>query len=881
MIPEREFTSAAGLGFARSGAAYEDFAAAAANTARTKTILATPKLTPTWLASSSERVYAVAGDGELIFSYTANKLCKNVSGIYAAGDVLADIVAGTNMTGGDEFADFYTANDIIESAWVGLDGAYFFSTGQETAATVGHLFRSADAGATWTHVLAMTNGFVPFWAGGMSGTMRGLEMVIPEYGLAQQADQPRRVYYSADSGATWAAIYVAANVLDLSAGAWAYPDGQHVHYAVFSSLSTDVIYFFLDNDAPLGFRKLAYAAGAGGKPAAVNWTVSIITQGVKSVSCLQVGSRMFFGNDGARELSESTITEFDPATDSFIASALRLRKGSSAGTSAASFPNVAAGSPYCFQIYEHAGVYYACLWGSLSTSGPTRQSGIWVSDDLENWTCAWLVQQSDADLPGASHIAGYAGGYIWGFGYDVTHSNKLFKFAPIVPQLRTFVRAERAVTNVIGNTNDSQIEATVGNWTRAGNTAALARVTGQAPPVGTACLTLQASNLDSGVGGTAYAISGQLGTHFGYTASVGDYLVGTVWLKAAPGYPTNLKLGVWFQNSDGLVQGSLSYFIPAPYWQQIRIYAKCTGAAVASTMLSVRFKNAVDGGDAYDIDARPDRLNTVFPGAGADYSAAVVYVTGLQVTHTTDVHAAFNYMPGGHATAAENLIAPLAGLAAAHSLSFEWRPEVDSREWHADCPIATIHGHDGSYLYLFWDQSAGEFSLTDGTRTETTSTSGTCTWESADFLRFAIVSNGTQAKLAVESSRLPQTVLVGANVATLTGVPTHVQFAADSDRSLYGLGLFGNIRTWAAALSDAQVTDAVAVGDLLETALHAELTGILDTYSLDKAGAFIAHKSTFNLTTGVMTIFESDGTTPSFTLTRATAGNVETVTPGT
>ena len=155
------------------------------------------------------------------------------------------------------------------------------------------------------------------------------------------------------------------------------------------------------------------------------------------------------------------------------------------------------------------------------------------------------------------------------------------------------------------------------------------------------------------------------------------------------------------------------------------------------------------------------------------------------------------------------------------TISFFWRPESSWREVHGTLPIALVRFSDNTYLSLYYEATydgsdnrvGGQFVLTDGVNNITiTADSG---WTFADVLKFAITQEyGVGTTLSIETPAEGTLADTGASIV-LSGYLINVQFSANADGEVKGIGAYGDCQFWDSALSG---TDIQKVFDFDATA---------------------------------------------------------------
>ncbi len=145
------------------------------------------------------------------------------------------------------------------------------------------------------------------------------------------------------------------------------------------------------------------------------------------------------------------------------------------------------------------------------------------------------------------------------------------------------------------------------------------------------------------------------------------------------------------------------------------------------------------------------------------------------------------------------------------TISFFWQPESSWREIHGQLPIALIKDSGGNYLALRYeavydgggDRDGGKFVLSDGTNDiEVTADDG---WRFADIVKFAVVRDeGEDITLYVETPA-EGTLDESDSDINLADAFGFIQFSANADSEVKGLGSYGQLKLWDTDLSESDV----------------------------------------------------------------------------
>lgn len=143
------------------------------------------------------------------------------------------------------------------------------------------------------------------------------------------------------------------------------------------------------------------------------------------------------------------------------------------------------------------------------------------------------------------------------------------------------------------------------------------------------------------------------------------------------------------------------------------------------------------------------------------------------------------------------------------SVSWLWRPESSWREVHGVLPIAVLRFLDNSYLSVYYEatyngetRTGGKFVMTDGTNTaEITANQG---WTFADVVKFAVSCGSGGAALYVETP-VEGLLSVSDESIAFDNYLTSVQFSANANGEVKGLGAYGECCFWDSALAEVEI----------------------------------------------------------------------------
>jgi hypothetical protein len=648
-----------------------------------------------------------------------------------------------DMSGSDKGVAIWSAKVLDDGSWLLGIGIYDDHIDGKPS---GRIFRSIDAGATWTKVLDMTYGYVPDWGwGGVDDNY----ITVGEYGMRIQSvdtDNPRKIYLSDDYGATWECIYT--------------PDaynGRHTHQVVFDPASNHTGIYVSTGDVTAGYLE-ATSLYRIDKQVDGTWGFTKIALIEQPVGALTVCNSIYWGMDKVRRGGRVMKHWRDAGIDKFC-------------------PLLALKSGYVFSIYHYNGVYYATV------SASSENNGIYVSTDLKSWVCAH--NSGDVSL---ILIAGYANGKLWVSCYDTVF--KGFPFDPVTAKTVNAMRCERGVVNIYNTADRSTFATNAGDWylTHAG----LGNNTGYSTEEslhGGSSLKIEWKTDYEG----AYieAISPYM-SNIGGLPNKGDIMTFSLWMKAADTWPGKYSVDILLKyGGDAASKVSYNYL-------QGRLFA---AGCWRKYVMKVEVTDSFTGADNLALMLR------FYRNGATTTNDATVYVDCLQVTYSPNrFYSSSTFQVGGTERVDESMILPLCGTGDVFTTTLEWQPKSRRTDFLADIPIATWLGADGSYLNLFWEQSSGLIKLTDGTGT-IASVGMTYTFRFADYIRFGLVSDPNGSVLHVQDPA-NGTVIVGDGTnVKLTAEPILLELGTDENENDFGCGCFCNIRVWAQKLSEQEIAE--------------------------------------------------------------------------
>ncbi len=662
-------------------------------------------------------------------------------------------LADTSSTGSEPFRSHVDPDDNIKAVKVLPDGSWILSSGRKTQfGNKGNLFRSTNKGYAWTWVHQFENGYSTSF--GMSAIADN-EIAICEYNSKYQIDNPRRVYYSNDYGATWHKIYEPIAQF-----------GRHSHVVAFKPGDTDVIYISYGDGEYAKVTKIEFSGGD--KTDAANWSeVSGMPITTYDPTMLFAdGTNLYCGRDGAGY--EPVLLKIDTTTD-HTSTTLNWPSYVNSESSPYHYQN-----PYgdVYSMLKYKGIYYVAVRDIYNQV----VGGIYVSTDLKHWVCAYRVEGDD----GFEDIVGFANGYLWGT-YCNSTTRTLYKLDPVEARLVSTLRVERGITN-LHSADESSFEGNLGSWQiPASDDISVSRVTDESLH-GSYCMKNQ--GVDKGKG------LGRARTAYMAAPDINDYIVASFWIKLAESWPDNYLITATL--------GTSPLDIPKISKKVSYVYAISDPNAISDWQKIVLWGKSLSNDWEYGprVEIMIDDMD------GGNFSDAVCYVDCVQMVYLNDLHYSGSWHIGGTTRANEVAYCPMTGLGSEFTATFEWRPDCSSREWHGDIPIGTITDNN-NYIDLYYDQYEQKFVLTDGTNSAITTR--TFTWEHLDSIKFAVTNLNLDFRLSIQSPKDGTEHILTDNTATKLVRPTGLALGTNDDKLQYGCGLFANIKTFDLALSTSEI----------------------------------------------------------------------------
>jgi len=660
-----------------------------------------------------------------------------------------------NTYSDEPFVSHRIPQDFITCIEVLPDGSWILAMGCPSEPNQqGNLFRSTDKGQTWTWVKQFERGFP---IGSQWYAVANNEVAIGEYGYRFQPNSCRRIYYSDDYGATWSKIYEPE------------PNEQHVHLAAFKPGNTDVLYIaYGDGEPAAKVIKLQYTPGPGGKKDPNNWSeTSNSPIYISNPACgFSDGKYLYWGHDGS--FIEPVIWRLDPIDDT-IKNVLDWPEYRDSNNSPYRQANPRG---EVRSMCLHDGVYYAPVASEAEST--FRVGGIYVSADGEHWVAAYRVGQS---AQGFYTIVGYANGYLWGTYWGLAGTNLLFRMEPVNTAFVEALQIEKGVNNIFNNPADSSFEDSIGKWYMQYD------INNVSSGISTECRLHGSSSLKVVCSNKGYGFtlvnSGKWSDMDG-NPCVGDYICASFWIKGAPTWPAVYKsFADIYVVGGGSIEFNQSYFTVVDDWQKVTIWGRCTSQITGYVGLRIFLDDS-----GYD----------------GNFSDATCYIDCVQVAYSPTLHDSGSWQIGGIPRDDEYAYQSLAGLGQQFTTTFEWRPELSSREWHRDITIASWTDGPNS-VDLYYDIDMAAFVASDGTYS--CRTTKLYTWEHLDSIKLALTNSDGYFTLSVQSPLVGSEHVVSAG--TLLAAPVGVRFGTDSSFSSYGCGLIATVRHWDGALDSSEI----------------------------------------------------------------------------
>jgi len=640
--------------------------------------------------------------------------------------------------------------------------------GQDGANRQGYLFRSTDKGSTWQvcqyhsdgSPFQLERGYPDYW--GWTG-VNGNEAVIGEYAYRDQENNPRRIYYTDNYGASWSKIYEPAA-----------QSGRHCHLVTFAPNDTSVIYISYGDSV---YRKLVKIEHYGGDKKDINnWgnePSEIILAKTQPTAAYGDGKYIYFGRDGSDR--HPNILRLDTSNDNLETVLHIPKRQADCPESPYAF---SGGTGNIFSITKYKDVLYA---GNMVIQGVAEltDGGIYVSRDGENWLCAYREVHSgpEGSVFGVESVRGFADGYLWGTLRDGT-GIRLFKFEPVSAGICNALITETGVNNLLDSTTSKDGDPS--GWAifpPPNDNITIQQSDPNTEPSLVGCCSLKVTGINNG--GTSAVLKSPT-----FSTTNDKYYCASFWVKAAEScLPEHYAYVEWYSGSR--MTGRASFILPTEGWQKINLW----GQAIQD----------------YAVQAFKITFNIP-----VNHSDMVCYIDAIQVVESDDKHYYGTWQVGETTRDNEYGVYPLCGAGNFFTTSFEWQPHAGFAEFATDLAIASWVGSDNSCIDLIWDPCESRFVLTDSNGDTVSSTANAYRFNHFDFVKVCLTSDGVSSALYLSDS-LNGLAVIDANSVNLTGTPIALKLGANNDETVWGCGCFpGCIRVWDTQLN---IDDIKAVFD--------------------------------------------------------------------
>lgn len=647
------------------------------------------------------------------------------------------------------------------------DGSYLINAGKSTAWVSGtgntKLYRSIDAGSTWTAVQDMKYGYLTAfsWSG-----IDGSRVVVGEYGPKGAGNTARQVFLSTDYGATWTLIKDLGNL-----------ENSHIHTCVFDPTNSDRLFLCVGDESDTrGILSLTFNGDT--------WDLATITEKFQPTNAIVRGNFIYFASDNS---AQRAIVRYDPSTGDFKEILLTPITRSATGFSVA---DPLSTREFYFSIEKIGNFYYTV---SKVASADTQSVGVFVSPDCENWTALERFSSTvGSGAYGFEYVAGAVNGNLFVSRADGTNQGEVLK-VPSVRLLEVGMNSFATENHATVNNNDT-FESAGENWSTEGSVSALTRSTDD-PYEG--AYSLKAVYDALSVSGKA--IGPRIRAHLGYTPQDGDFVTMSAWVKIDnPNIRIHPRLKLYSATEDVHID-SVTYTARVAevgewiYMEQV--------VEILQTFVTEDFALMIE---VLNSDAEVTNF----------YIDNVQYIVGTSPLSLRD----FNR----DEIADDMSIASMVGLGDEFTVSCVWRPETHIHNLLADVPICRLEGVGGGYLDVYWDQSDGKYYVTDGS----TPIASTETVEPGlhDTVQVAIVGDSTGTIVYISDPLNGIVVLGDGSGSPLTSQPSVLKTAKNI--STHGYGTFANIRGFNSKLTENEVSEVFnSLSDLILPGQSVSLRG--------------------------------------------------------
>lgn len=685
--------------------------------------------------------------------------------LYAKAPPLGDLTAapGTLVV---DVSD--VAHDMELEGWVGItdcrvmaDGSWLLVISRLGAYTDGvkeqcRIYRSTNAGATWTNVHHQHDGGNP--TPGAPGVL-GNVFVYGDYTGNGVVWAGRKLWYSEDAGLTWDAIWSKTTEAV----------GSHYHRVVFP-------HAFIGADGKPTRIYSVYGDGAdstimqhdrpvGWEPGDGAWDRIVLCTGAVPVQPESVevwdDKLLIAGHD---------LWSFDPATLVWQ----RLWRPPLPSEADADHRYALGGNfnEWIRMIRTYEGVWYVsfCLYAAAADS----QNGVYASSDAVHWTALWRDTANDLGLRATNFVAG---GRVYGYRNNAAGVDQIVSFPAMKPALVNALRVEAGEANVITDAKNSDfvgwVVANENFYMNAGTSVSVREKATSGGLHGGECLHLVGvgTYCDFYLPRYYWFCSSTGDTDYYEVPAAGKKVVVEAWVKVIT-CPSNWTWELQIQGGADSVgvawDDAAPQYIGTGKWTRLRRTGRVTGPPTKIKTISVR-------------------------GLGAA-GAVEAYVDAVRVLYLDDWKDGTAWQIGGTARVNEQASIAL-GHAAPWSLLFDWRPESGWAAYTSagGVPLVTIHGPDGTgSLAVVYYPAGQNFGLWNGSDAPTVT--GTVKWRHFDTLRFAVsqAAGGALTLRVFDPVGGIQSVTDDLGVLSV-GTPIDAHFGVDPAGTGFGIGLFHSL----------------------------------------------------------------------------------------
>jgi hypothetical protein len=442
-----------------------------------------------------------------------------------------------------------------------------------------------------------------------------------------------------------------------------------------------------------------------------------------------------------------------------------------------------AGNSYaCRQVFSAGGLLYAGMYSYSPPNDPGQGPGLWVSADHGiSWACVWSVPYNDTNQ-GPYRLFGVLHGFLVGNTFPTAESLTFWP-APAAAAVHA-LRVEMAGSNRLLTADVSQFASTNGNAYASGGTASWDETGGY--DGGGALKFVPTGDTGAAVYFPHWT---QSGAEHGFIVTAGEKLFIRMKIRTLAAWPNQAMIIVRaddYNGTPGILLGDCGQPMSAGEWTEY--WAE--GVAV--------------GGDG--TLAHTAYLHVIVSYPTGQGTNATIWIDDVQVSADANSWLPLSYQVGGTARTAEVVDLSMGGAGAEWSMRLLWRPAgIGWASVGVDLPIAAFMDAGGHYVEIYWGYADGKvYAKVNG---GDAIAGPVFQWHQHDAIQLLYVSRS--AATLYTSDPVNGTVATAIAGGALP-YATYCRLASNAPGDSHGMGLFADGSVYNRSLTAAEATVLLA-----------------------------------------------------------------------